>query len=123
LGGFGGGDRFAVISKPSPERGPCVPSSGDCSSEHAKLRVALLWLSVLERRFDPPKPPERWELMSQDRTRTLARGAEQLAREVGTAAVHHGCVLTNPNDPSVLELVVEMLRLRIDKGDLLRAPA
>jgi hypothetical protein len=75
---------------------------------------------VLERRFDPLKPPERWDPMDQDRTRTLACDAKQLAREVGTQAVNHGCALTDPDDPSVSELVLEAIRLRILKEDVLQ---
>jgi hypothetical protein len=58
--------------------------------------------------------------MDQDRTRTLARDAKQLAREVGAQAVNRGCLLEDHEDPGVAELTLEAIRLRIFKEDVLQ---
>lgn len=57
--------------------------------------------------------------MDQDTARTLARDAARLAREVGHQAAHHGCQLTNRDDPSVPELVLEAIRVQLERGQVL----
>lgn len=60
--------------------------------------------------------------MDQDGARSLARDAQQLATQVGHRAVAHGCRLTNPDDPSVPELVLEAIRVQM-RGDHAMADA
>lgn len=58
--------------------------------------------------------------MDQDGARTLARDAKTLARRVGHEAINQGCMLTNPDDPSVTELILEAMRVRLSREDVLR---
>lgn len=43
--------------------------------------------------------------------------ARDLARAVGEAATHHGCSLTQPEDPSVADLIVQACRNGLQRED------
>lgn len=58
--------------------------------------------------------------MDQDGARSLARDAKTLAGRVGAEAANHGCMLENPDDPSVPELVLEAIRVQLSREDVLR---
>lgn len=57
--------------------------------------------------------------MDQDGARSLARDAQRLAQQVGHRAVGHGCRLTDPDDPSVPELVLEAIRVQLERRQVL----
>lgn len=56
--------------------------------------------------------------MEQDGACSLARDAKTLANRIGAEATNHGCVLTNPDDPSVPELVLEAIRVHLTREEV-----
>lgn len=45
--------------------------------------------------------------------------ARELARAVGEAAANHGCTLTNLEDPSVAELILQACAVGLRREDVL----
>lgn len=72
--------------------------------------------SVVERRFDaqPQIDEDQEGTMTHDRP-----SARDLARAVGEAAINHGCSLTEPEDPSVAELILQACRVQLRREDVL----